>query len=672
MQAESAECGLACVAMVAGFHGFGVTLDQLRQRHRGSLKGATLRQLADVAQSLELATRPVRLELDELDGLRLPCILHWDFNHFVVLEKVTASALWITDPARGRRRVVLADASQKFTGVALELSPTGAFRKAQAEPTLKLRHFFQAVTHISGPLFQILGLSLILQVLALAGPYYSQLVIDEVIVTADTQLLIVLALGFACLGLWQLLMSTARSWLVLYLGTRLRLAWVVRLFRHLLELPLDYFQRRHVGDIVSRFGSISAVQALVTTATVEAVVDGVMALTTLAVMWVYSGPLTLVVVILLTLQLAVQLAFYPASRRAQQATLVSQAAEASHFMETLRAMPTIKSFAAEGARESRWLNQLTNSINDQLRVSRLGIFQSAVLQVLTLGDRILVLYLAALAVLDSQLTLGMLMAYLAFKAHFAGAAQALIAKWIQFRMVSVHLERLADIVSSEPEPSGQQEVPVLQGRITTQDLCFRYDAQDPALLNHLNLDIAPGECVAVAGPSGCGKSTLLKLLLGLLEPNEGQVLVDGVPLSQLKRGDYRRQVAAVLQDDQLLSGSLRDNIGLFSSQIDEDRMRSVAEQAAIANTINQLPMGYETLVGDMGSSLSGGQRQRILLARALYQRPAILLLDEASSHLDVTTERVINHGLAALPMTRILVAHRRETLAMADRVITLR
>ncbi len=671
MQAETGECGLACIAMVAGFYGLGMTLDQLRQRQQCSLKGVTLKQLTHIAQGLELASRPVRLTLGELEGLRLPCVLHWDFNHFVVLEKVTANELWITDPARGRRRVGLAEANQKFTGVAMELAPTDAFQKARPEPALKLRHFFKAAVHVGRPLLQILGLSLILQVLALAGPYYSQLVIDEVIVTADTQLLIVLALGFATLGLWQLLMGAARSWLVLYLGTRLRLAWVVRLFRHLLKLPLDYFQRRHVGDIVSRFGSISAVQALVTTATVEAVVDGVMALTTLAVMGLYSGPLTLVVLLLLAVQLAIQLAFYPASRRAQEATLVSEAAEASHFMETLRAMPTIKSFAAEGARESRWLNQLTDSINDQVRVSRLGIFQSTFLQLMTLGDRILILYLAALAVLDSRLTLGMLMAYMAFKAHFSGAAQALISKWIQFRMVSLHLDRLADIVSQEPESSGQQSLPKVTGRITTKGLCFRYDPHDPPLLKHLDLDIAPGECVAIAGPSGCGKSTLLKLLMGLLEPSEGQVLVDQVPLGQLKRGEYRRQVAAVLQDDQLLSGSLRDNIALFAPEVDDDRLCQVAQQAAISSTIDQLPMGYETLVGDMGSSLSGGQRQRILLARALYQRPAILLLDEASSHLDVVTERAINQALVALPMTRILVAHRRETLAMADRIITL-
>lgn len=671
MQAQAGECGLACVAMVAGFHGRAVSLAELRRSHGCSLKGATLRQLTQTAQALKLSARPVRLELEELSALRLPCVLHWEFNHFVVLEAASVSHLLLADPARGRRRVSLAEASEKFTGVALELAPASGFILARSAPALRLRHFFHAAASLWGSLTQILLLSLVLQVLALTGPYYSQLVVDEVIVSADTNLLLVLALGFAILGLWQLVLGTARSWLVLYLGTRLRLSWVVRLFRHLLSLPLDYFQRRHVGDIVSRFGSISAVQGLVTTATVEAVVDGVMAITTLAVMLAYSGPLTAVVLGLLALQLAVQLAFYPASRRAQETTLISSAAEASHFMESLRAMPTIKSFAAEGARESRWLNRLTDSINDQLKVSRLGIFQATSLQILNLGDRIVVLYLAAMAVLDGVLTLGMLMAYLAYKSHFTNAVQALISNWLQFRMVSVHLERLADIVTSEPEPNGQQPVPVLQGRVQVCALSFAYHPDEAPVLKGLQMDIAAGECVAIAGPSGCGKSTLLKLLLGLLEPSSGEVRVDGLPLPRLRRGQYRRQVAAVLQDDQLLSGSLRDNIALFDPEVDEQRLHRVASQAAIADTIGQLPMGFETLVGDMGSSLSGGQRQRILLARALYQQPAILLLDEASSHLDGATEQQINSALAALPMTRIIVAHRRETLAMADRIITL-
>ncbi|MEM1092198.1 MAG: peptidase domain-containing ABC transporter [Pseudomonadota bacterium] len=671
LQAEAGECGLACLAMVAGFHGQGITLAELRRRECSSLRGSTLGQLAGAARRLGLATRPLRLELAELAGLRFPCVLHWDFNHFVVLERVSRRALILVDPARGRRRVGLTEASDRFTGVALELVPAANFERRRPSPELRLRQFFGALRGLWGGLLQILTLSLVLQLLALAGPYYSQLVVDEVIVSADKDLLLILALGFGALGVWRIVLGTARSWLTLYLGTRLRFGWVVRLFRQLLGLPLDYFQRRHVGDIVSRFGSISAVQALVTTASIEAVVDGVMAITTLAVMLAYSPSLTVLVLLLLALQLGVQLAFYPSTRRAQESSLVSQAAEASHFMETLRAMPTLKSFAAEGLREGRWLNRLNATINDELRVSRLGLFQGIGLQLLALVDRIGVLYCAALLVIDGGMTLGMLMAYLAYKSHFTGASQALIGCWMQFRMVSLHLERLADIVQAEPEPAGQLPVPRLAGAVQVTDLSFSYHAHDRPVLDRLSLSITPGECVAIAGPSGCGKSTLLMLLQGLLSPTAGVIRVDGFELARLRRDGYRAQVAAVMQDDQLLAGSLRDNITLFDPQPDEDRLREATRKAAMADTIDAMPMGFETLLGDLGSSLSGGERQRVLLARALYRQPSLLLLDEASSHLDAVTERAINTSLRALPMTRIVVAHRRETLAMADRIIEL-
>ncbi len=671
LQSEAGECGLACLAMIAGFHGNALTLAELRRREGSSLRGSTLGQLAAAARRLGLASRPLRLELAELAGLRLPCVLHWDFNHFVVLERVTRRYLLLADPSRGRRRVALSEVSDRFTGVALELIPATNFERHRPQPELQLREFFGALRGLWVGLLQILALSLVLQLLALAGPYYSQLVVDEVIVSADRDLLLILALGFGALGLWRLVLGSARSWLTLYLGTRLRFSWVVRLFRQLLGLPLDYFQRRHVGDIVSRFGSISAVQALVTTATIEAVVDGVMALATLAVMLAYSPSLTAIVVVLLTLQLGVQLAFYPASRRAQEASLVSQATEASHFMETLRAMPTLKSFAAEGLREGRWLNRLNASINDELQVSRLGLYQSGALQLLTLADRIGVLYFAALTVIDGGMTLGMLMAYLAYKGHFTSATQALISCWLQFRMVSVHLDRLADIIRAEPESAGALQVPRLRGEVEVQGLSFAYHADDRPVLDRVSFRVGPGECVAIAGSSGCGKSTLLMLLKSLLIPSSGVIRVDGFDLSRLRRDAYREQVAAVMQEDQLLAGSLRDNITLFDPQPDQERLMEAASMAAIADTIAAMPMGFETLLGDMGSSLSGGQRQRVLLARALYRQPSILLLDEASSHLDSATERAINQSLRALPMTRILVAHRRETLAMADRVIEL-
>ncbi|MEM9531595.1 MAG: peptidase domain-containing ABC transporter [Pseudomonadota bacterium] len=672
-QAEAAECGLACVAMLAAYHGQQQSLAELRARLPGSLKGATLQQLLEAARSLKLAGRPLRLSLQELPQLRTPCVLHWTLNHFVVLERVSAKHLDLVDPSRGRLRVSHAEADRAFSGVALELQPAPGFASRRALPALALSHFFRAVRGVRGSLAGVLALSLCLQLLVLAAPYYSQLVVDEAIVTGDQDLLVILALGFAALGLWQLVVATTRSWLLLYLGTRLKVAWVVRLFRHLLSLSLSFFQRRHVGDVLSRFGSINAIQNLVTNTTVEALVDGVMALTTLIVLTLYSGTLATLVVALTLARLLIELAFYPATRRAQEAGLASAAAENSHFVETLRALPTLKSGALESMRESAWQNRLIRSINDTLTLSRLGIWQGALTQLVALVERIGVLYVAALTVLAGEMTVGMLMAFMAYRSHFSSAAGGLISTALAFRLVGVHLDRLADIVTAEPETTAGVPLPRsgLQGRIEIRRLTFTFHPHEASVIDNLSLDIRAGECVALAGPSGCGKSTLLKLLLGLLTPDAGEIRVDGQRLDRLDLSAYRGQVGAVLQDDQLLSGSLRDNICLFDPGADEARLRRAIRRAALERFVEELPMGLETLVGDMGSTLSGGQRQRLLLARALYREPPILLLDESSSHLDVATERAINAGLRDLKVTRVLVAHRRETLAMADRVVHL-
>ncbi|MGY6554926.1 MAG: peptidase domain-containing ABC transporter [Wenzhouxiangella sp.] len=674
LQAEGAECGLACLAMVASFHGHRTDLSSLRRRWSVSMKGINLAQLMEMGQGLELTPRALRLELEHLPELKRPAILHWDLDHFVVLERVTTRFAYIVDPAVGRRKLPMAEVSKHFTGVALELSPTAEFQKRKEVTPLPLWSFVSGTKGLGSALFNIFLLSVALQVLLLLAPLFGQIVIDEIVISQDRNLLTVLAVAFLLLAAIQICINGIRGWVVVTLGAQLQFGWVTRLFHHLIRLPLSYFEKRHMGDIVSRFGSIRAVEGLVANSVVAALVDGLMAITTLVVMFVYSPRLALVVIAAVALYAVLRLVIFRALWLASQEALVLDAKENSLFMESVRAILPMKNFGRETLREALWQNRKADALNAEIRVSKLQLIQQLGNTGIFAFENIVVLWVGALAVINTELSIGMLVAFLAYKGQFGARAAALIDTALEFRLVRVHLDRLADIALAERD-SGVQPAslaaPPISGAITVSDLWFRYADTEPYVVAGLDLKIRAGECVAIAAPSGFGKTTLIKVMMGLLKPEKGSVLVDQVDIHRGALGNYRRQTAAVMQDDELISGSLADNISFFDPGLDVERMEACARKAAIHEDIQRMPMGYHTLVGDMGSSLSGGQKQRIMLARALYAQPRILFLDEATSHLDPVTEQCVHDALKSMEITRVIVAHRQETLAMADRIIDL-
>lgn len=674
LQAENAECGLACLAMVAAHHGLRSNLGALRRRWSVTSRGATLAHLMSIAQDMELSPRALRVELGDLGRVRCPAVLHWNLDHFVVLERLRGQSVSIIDPASGRRTVTLDEVSKSFTGVVLELEPTPAFKPRQSPVPLSLGSFFTDTIGLAAALGRLLGLSLILQAFVLVAPLFTQLVIDNVVVTGDTGLLTLATTAFLALAAIQVGISGMRGWFVVLLGADLRLAWSARLFHHLLRLPLAWFERRHVGDVVSRFGSLRAIENLVTSSVVEAVVDGMMALTTLAVMVYYSVELTLVAAGAVALYALARAALMPAMRRVADEALTLEAREHSVFMESVRAIAPLKNFGREGMREARWRNEKSASLRAGVRAARLQLIQRSINGIVFAGAGILVLWAGAHAVIAGALTVGMLVAFMAFQHQFTTRTAALVDRVMQLRLARVHLDRIADIALADRDVAASDNEPefVAQGAISTRGLSYRYADTEPWVINELDLDIVAGECVAIAAPSGTGKSTLVKLLLGLLAPSDGQVLVDGKRLHGALVPAWRRQVGVVLQDDVLLSGTLADNVACFEPIPDQYRLDECARLAAIDGEISALPMGWYTRVGDMGSALSGGQRQRLLLARALYATPRVVFLDEATSHLDPATESRIHEALRNMHMTRVLVAHRRETLAIADRVIELR
>lgn len=672
LQVEAAECSLASVAMVANAHGLRVDLSALRRRFPLSLKGAKLHHLIQIAQHLGFATRPLRLDMQDIGKLELPCILHWDLNHFVVLAKVGKSKVVILDPAFGERRLSFAEVSEHFTGVALELTPTAAFKPENAALSISARQLTGPVQGLWRALGLILLLSVTLQVFVVLAPFFMQWVMDQVLVSADKDLLTILGLGFGLSMLLQIAIGLLRGWSVIWLSSKLGLQWMGNVFAHLLKLPMEFFEKRHLGDIASRMASVQAVQKTLTTSFVEAIIDGLMAAVTFCLMLAYSWKLALITLLAVALYLGLRaIAYQPVRDRAEQ-QLVASAKQQTYLLESLRGMQSLKVAGEESRRRFTYDNLMVDTVNNEVRLARMGLgFRSASQLVFGL-ERIAVIWMGALMALQNVFSAGMLIAYLAYKDQFAGRMAALIDKWVEFRMLRLHGERLADIVLTEPEPLPVLEaMPPSEPRIEVENLSFRYADGEPWVLNDCNFTVEPGEAVAIIGASGCGKTTLLKLLLGLLKPTAGTIRIGGHDLHKLGPRTMRTVIGAVMQDDQLFAGSIADNIGFFDPSFDQSRIEAVARLAAVHDEIIAMPMGYQSLIGDMGSSLSGGQKQRIILARALYREPKLLFLDEATSHLDVTRERLVSDAVKALSLTKVIVAHRPETIASADRALVL-
>jgi ATP-binding cassette subfamily B protein RaxB len=450
------------------------------------------------------------------------------------------------------------------------------------------------------------------------------------------------------------------------------------LFRHLLRLPLSFFERRHVGDLASRFGSLDAIQKTLTTGPISGLVDGLMSVALIAMMWLYEPWLATLAVGVMVIYGATRSLAYRFYRRASEEAIVTAAQENTHFVETLRGMPSIKALVIGERRQATWNNYLVDEISAGLRVQRLDLVFGTVNAALFGLDRIVIIFFGASAVMSGSLTVGMLVAFLAYKDQFSQRVAAFLDTIVRIGVLAVHGERIADIALAEPEePPGAG--PAIVGPIAVpgklalgaRAISYRYGDNEPPVLADFDFDVAAGECIAIVGPSGAGKTTLLKILAGLLQPTSGIILLDGVPVQAVGLEYYRSQIGCVLQNDQLFAGTIAENIAAFSPNLDPERTQDAARQAAIHDEILRMPMGYETLVGDMGSSLSGGQVQRIVLARALYRRPRILLLDEATSHLDEENERSINAAIRMLTIARVIVAHRRSTIDMADRIVPI-
>ncbi|KEY90959.1 colicin secretion ATP binding protein (plasmid) [Candidatus Photodesmus blepharus] len=675
IQSEQSECGLACLAMVASFHGYETDLTELRRDFSLSLKGATLSTIIDFSKKLGFISRALRIEIEDIPYIQTPAILHWDMNHFVVLTKVKNKTIKIHDPAFGEKTISRQSLDKHFTGVVLELSPGPDFAAKKIEKRVSFRKMIGSISGIKKSISQIFLVSLVLQLLLMAPPYYSQIIFDDVIVEMDEILLDSLFLLFGTLAFIIGFIEILRSRIVLHFSTQLNYQMGTGLFWHLVNLPADYFEKRHIGDIVSRFSSLEKIRNFLSEGIVQSIIDGLMCSITFIIMMTYSPPLSFVVFVLICFFSILRFSVVQHERKLNESLISNVSKEQSNFIETIRGIKTIKLFSHEKSRFWIWQDFFINNINSEIKISSLNINIDAFRNIIFGLENIIMLYFGANMVIKGSFTVGMLVAFTAYKLIFVEKINNFLSMLIEFRVLKLHLRRLVEVTSESREdafdniPVGLN--PILSGKLSVKDLSFRYASSEPYIFSNINFTVQSGEFVAITGSSGVGKSTLLKILIGLKKPSMGHTYIDDFNVNKISKQKYRANISTVMQDDQLLSGTLWQNICFFDEGPDLEWIYECAKMAAIHDDIMEMPMSYHSLIGDMGTALSGGQKQRILIARALYRKPRIIFLDEATSNLDSSTEEVIYDSISSLNITRLIVAHRLSTIRSADRALRL-
>ncbi len=598
-QTETAECGLACLAMICGHFGKNIDLIYLRRKFNLSARGATLAGINGIAEQLGMATRALSLELDELRVLKTPCILHWDFSHFVVLVSVKRNRYVLHDPARGIRYISREEMSRYFTGVALEVWPGSEFQSETLQTRISLRSLINSIYGIKRTLAKIFCLSVVIEAINLLMPVGTQLVMDHAIPTGDRGLLTLISAALMFFILLKAATSTLRAWSSLVMSTLINVQWQSGLFDHLLRLPLAFFERRKLGDIQSRFDSLDTLRATFTTSVIGFIMDSIMVVGVCVMMLLYGGYLTWIVLCFTTIYIFIRLVTYGNYRQISEECLVREARAASYFMETLYGIATVKIQGMVGIRGAHWLNMKIDAINSGIKLTRMDLLFGGINTFVTACDQIVILWLGAGLVIDNQMTIGMFVAFSSFRGQFSERVASLTSFLLQLRIMSLHNERIADIALHEKEEKKPEiEIVADMGPISleTNGLSYRYDSQSAPIFSALSLSVAPGESVAITGASGAGKTTLMKVLCGLFEPDSGRVLINGIDIRQIGINNYHRMIACVMQDDRLFSGSIRENICGFAEEMDEEWMVECARASHIHDVIMNMPMGYETLI----------------------------------------------------------------------------
>ena len=670
------ECGAACLAMVLTHYGRKTTVSDCRKALPTGRDGLTARSIAQAARDLGLRVKAFSMDPAGLAQVQGPAILHWNFDHFLVLERWTPTSVDVVDPAVGRRRLSSEEFDAGFTGVVLTMEPGADFVRRRSDNRLSWRGYLTqmlATPGAKGLVGQILLASFLLQMLGLVFPLFTMVLVDTILPAQARGMLAILGIGMVVLILSQTILTYLRGALALYLEARLDIEVMLGFFEHTLTLPFRFFHERTSGDLLMRLGSIAIIRDVLTGQTVSALLDGSMVviyLVILLIWWPFFGLLTLLFGLVQVLLL------WASNRRLYELTerdLAAQAESQSYLVEALTGVATLKASATEDRAMEHWSNLFFKQLNISVKRGHLSNLVETGRDAVGALAPVALLWFGGVWVLDGRMSLGAMFAVTTLAVSFLVPLASLASSGQQVHLIGAHLERIADVIRTEPEQDNRtvENAPPLNGRIELRNVGFRYHSDAPWALRNVTVTIEPGQKVAIVGATGSGKSTLAMLLLGLYPLNEGEIRYDGLPLTQLNLRSVRRQFGVVMQEPTLFSGSIRRNISMHDPDLTLEDLESAARLAAIHGEIAAMPMGYETVIAEGGIDLAGGQRQRLALARAVAHRPAILLLDEATSNLDAITESIVDGNLSALHCTRLVIAHRLSTVRNADQILVL-
>lgn len=669
-QMEAVECGAACLSMVLAYHGHHAPLSEVRHACSVGRDGTNARGIIEAARSYHFGAVAVQLPLDELRDLLLPAIIHWGFNHFLVLERLTRRGAVVVDPSMGRARKSWKELDQSFTGVALIFTPEADFVQRQAERP-SLARYRETILASVPPMAQILGHSFLLQLLVLIPAMSSQFLLDRVVVPKQETWLIGLGVTLAATWLGRLLSTLSRSFVVQGLQVSLDLQLMHRFMSHLLNLPLAFFLQRRLGDLMARVGSLGALRSFFTSRAITSILDSLQLLAYSALMIAWQPFLGALIVVLAIARASLSVGMRGWFRQMMDAELAIGGRANAILMESLSALETVKASRAEGRMVERWTARVIDRVNVGIRRRKLELGGGAAMGLFQAGTIALITWLGGTAVIEGRMTLGAYAAFMMLQGMVTGPLESVLSAYSQYQYLKNHLRRIDDVLETPPEPQGATDPGKLSGLIEIDGLGFRYDPGSTWVLEDISLTIRPGEKVAIVGPTGAGKSTLARILLGMHQPEKGRIRFDGHPIETLDLHKLRNQMGVVLQDTFLFNDTVRANMSLNNPNLGMDRLLDAARQACVLDVIEALPQGFDTPLGDNGSRLSGGQRQRLSLARALAHEPSILLLDEATSSLDLALEAKLHANLAARHCTRIVIAHRLATVKDADRIFVL-
>ncbi|BAU13079.1 cyclic nucleotide-regulated ABC bacteriocin/lantibiotic exporter [Leptolyngbya sp. NIES-3755] len=676
-QQSASDCGAACVVMIARYWGKQVSVNRLRDIANVDRNGASLRGLTTAAEAIGFSTRPVKASLDQLAQQRLPAIAHWQGNHFVVVYRVHRNRVVVADPSIGQRSMSYAAFKEGWTGYALLLEPTALFKRTPETEQL-FWQFLELIRPHWLVLTEVFAASILIQVFALVTPILTQLLLDRVVVQRSELTLMVVGWGLLIFGLFRVAVTGLRQYLLDHTANRVDLAMIVGFIQHTFRLPLQFFESRFVGDIIARVQENHKIQRFLTGEALSIFLDLLTVFVYVALMSWYSWKLTILVLLIIPPFVVLALVATPFLQKVSREIFNAMANENSYLIQSLSGIRTIKSMAVEQSVRWHWEELLNRYIKTnfagQMISNRLEIF-SATIETMTTGG---LLWYGGWLVIQNELTIGQLVAFSMLLGNIIRPFQRLTGLWHQLQEVVIAVERINDVLEAEPEEEldrqPRQSLPGLRGQIRFEQVTFRYHPEsDTNVLENLSFEIQPHQTVAIVGRSGSGKTTIAKLILGLYLPTNGKILIDGHDITSLSLRSLREQVGVVDQDTFLFGGTIRENIAIAHPSATLEEIITASEQAGADSFIKQMPLGYETQIGEGGGLLSGGQRQRLAIARALLGHPRLLILDEATSHLDAESERIIQTNLGTISRNRttIIIAHRLSTIRQADLILVL-